>query len=491
MEQLKAAEPDASFKNDEAIVDDDTLSDCSARPNFQKRRLVAPATLKSLHSWTESERKKKKKSKKDDDSWNEGRQEPTKSDKSRPISSSTSSSPNSSDSEDKEKARIPIKRKKVTGTKETNKMRQKRLANEQKTIKTTMPMATTKYKTINQVTKDSTLDSQIAGNLVNEVTLISQKINLPNPKSNKISQDENPKSKKASPAETYHDDQWDIIPNMEREYKEQKRKITKVEINVEEIINHRKGKNFRGELLVLYTTGQREWCYLHGVLQEVPQKVMKYMENVCIDYPMMGYDNLDPDLLNKDTDCPHIFAPEVVDTKNEIDCYDDEKESEIDELKDETTDSLLQGNTSNSPTRDLQSIAESENEIAKESTSTAAATIAIGSPPATEPDDAIPMDDTQNDSEEEFVCSFDHSDFHQLLPESDSRYCFNDRDFDGVHCAVKDCNKLFVHSTKGHTNCFKPSDKRPLYACVNRRDKCPYALCFACHSNLLLNYVRK
>jgi hypothetical protein len=88
-------------------------------------------------------------------------------------------------------------------------------------------------------------------------------------------------------------------------------------------------------------------------------------------------------------------------------------------------------------------------------------------------------------------CQFDHSDFHMFVPESDSRYCFKGRDFDGVHCTVPTCNKLFVHCTKGKTDCFKPTGKRPLYACENCRQKCPYAICFECNNNLLLNYVRK
>lgn len=287
-------------------------------------------------------------------------------------------------------------------------------------------------------------------------------------------------------------------------------------------MNHRKGKDFRGELLVLYTTGQREWCYLHGALQEAPTFVLDYMDTVGIDYPIMGYDILDPDLLDANTDCPFIRIAEEI--------YDpiDKKQESIPVNNTELNDiAIAIGTCIDTPVNNDADM-EKERDFQNDDLTIAAALVDCGNVSVNvtgtlgtdlllcndfttnDPNDkeldinattsnttkakAINMEAKPvNDSEQKQACKcpFNHSDFHNLIPESDSRYCFKGRDFDGVHCAIPTCNKLFVHCTKGKTDCVRPTDKHPLYACENRRDKCPYAICFECNSNLLLNYVRK
>lgn len=91
-------------------------------------------------------------------------------------------------------------------------------------------------------------------------------------------------------------DTWDIIVNKQKEWRIQNKKLFKVEEEASDVINHRKAKGYHGEMLVLYTTGQREWCYLHGVYQEIPDKVKTYMVLHHITLQIMGYEDDDEQL---------------------------------------------------------------------------------------------------------------------------------------------------------------------------------------------------
>jgi hypothetical protein len=246
---------------------------------------------------------------------------------------------------------------------------------------------------------------------------------------------------------------------------------------------------------VMYNTGQREWTYLHGALPEAPQTVLNYMESSGLSYPVMGYDNLDPRLLNPDTDAPFLPLP-ANEAKDGPVCLVTKSEQVQGMLMDDLmiAAELVTGSIDADPCADLFD----EDQLLDDVIPTADGGTELldnmaTSPPRTPTKNLVVETKTNNcEPNVPFKCPYDHSDFRQLIAESDSRYCCNGNDYDGVHCANAVCNRLFVqHCPKGDTKCFRPTDKHPLYACENRRDKCPFAICFHCHTNLLLSNVSK
>jgi hypothetical protein len=516
-DQLDDVQLDVHQSDDDT---DDPSEDPSGKyilPPFKVYTSKKSGTLRSLS--TPAIKKKRKSSQSDDEDWHEDNRI-TKTAKSTRISSCSDSSLKGGDDDDDEQmlpnSRLPKSNEHSSKTKSAT---HRRLVHEKQKL-TTPSASSNEPKT--KKSKDRVTNDRCVGK-VSAKTLVSDVDNISTEKKKKgIPKTKKPSSK--ADKDNYDDpDKWDVVPDTDRECTEQKRKLNKVQLKVESVVNHRKGKNFRGELLVLYTTGQRDWCYLHGALQDAPTIVLQYMASTGIDYPHMGYNDLDPDLLNPDTDSPFIFFPadEVDDNIEEKQAFipidnteqhDTENNTEgadgtnthatlnvADNEKDFQDDALMiasalvdcgmvSQHVSDSFSSDLLSCADI---AAKETNNTGLDIIATTSETTPAKDLASTDNPGDNEPETSCNCSYDHSDYHQLVPESDSRYCFKGRDFDGVHCAIATCNKLFVHSAKGKTDCFKPTDKHPLYACKNRREKCPFAICFQCHNNYLLNYVRK
>jgi hypothetical protein len=57
-----------------------------------------------------------------------------------------------------------------------------------------------------------------------------------------------------------------------------------------EIINARKGNGWKMELLLTYTNGLRDWVFIGGVWDELPNETEEFMEAVGIDFELCGYE---------------------------------------------------------------------------------------------------------------------------------------------------------------------------------------------------------
>jgi hypothetical protein len=140
-EQLRVIRNGTSAQDDDNGNDEEDAADGSdaedsyesIRPTVQpKRKLVAPATLKSLSSWSPAKQSKRKKTKKDDGTWREGPRQSKSPESQSSTSSSSSSSGSSNDGEQKKASVVSGKRNDKISKKETNRGRQKRLALERK-----------------------------------------------------------------------------------------------------------------------------------------------------------------------------------------------------------------------------------------------------------------------------------------------------------------------------------------------------------------------
>lgn len=245
----------------------------------KKKFIIKPSTYKSTITTTLKDTNIKKK-KPVDESWIENEK---KVGIIRNKVMNETSSEEDSVSSDGDKISIRRK-KKFLPTKESNSDRRKRIHIEIKEVNndlvtTKKNILVPKQKKIgDKVTKSSDMNTKIK-KLTNIITKSKDKT-------------ENKIIKKINTI----NDTWDIIVNKQKEWRIQNKKLFKVEEEASDVINHRKAKGYHGEMLVLYTTGQREWCYLHGVYQEIPDKVKTYMVLHHITLQIMGYEDDDEQL---------------------------------------------------------------------------------------------------------------------------------------------------------------------------------------------------
>ena len=83
-----------------------------------------------------------------------------------------------------------------------------------------------------------------------------------------------------------------------------------------------------------------------------------------------------------------------------------------------------------------------------------------------------------------YVCnsSLKHK-WRNLKPYDLSSYCKQGNKFFGIECAG--CGKMFVDK-KPTTTSFKPTIKKPMYACRNEIEDCKHAVCFNCYKKLMV-----
>lgn len=457
-------------------------------------------------------------------------------------SSNESRSDESSISNKEEKVITRRKKNKFVPTKESNSERRKRISKESMEHEKVKASADTslliRNNWVDELAKDTKLitDSVIIGDTINKVkqnkcdmiTKSEEKKGdtVTKSKSKKI----NSSIKKINKID---DSKWDIVVNKKQEWRIQNKKLRKVEEEAVEVLNHRKAKGYHGEMLVLYTTEQREWCYLHGVLQEIPDKVTHYMNEHKLVFASMGYENDDPLFKRKEEE------DETEDTKYNDDeimktlLYSDEendnesKKIETNNIKDINDEPMeMETNTNNiinikdndneetmktdKENNDTINIKDNDNEIMKTntdySTETIISDVKDNNDEPTETtiitevkkiaDDGVflgeessekPKSTTTNENDKIFKCNNNHEKVLNLQEESNSKYCVNGYDFDGIHCANQSCNKKFVDKIKGTTNSFKPTGLKPMYCCANRSQRCPYALCYDCYCKFVSN----
>jgi hypothetical protein len=250
-----------------------------------------------------------------------------------------------------------------------------------------------------------------------------------------------PKVKQSSPKKPksppLNKSKWLIEVNTDRPKTNQRRKLNKVECKSLDIVNHRRQRGFQGEVLVLYTDGQRFWCYLHGAFLEIQDAVKAYMTANNLTLEAMGYAEDDPQLREPNET--------VVDDDDEI----------------------------------------ANNGLAIEDGSTSFQPVSDDSDGGDEP--TVPNDVDVTDREQETaigrsVCSYDHSYVRSFMREHSAKGA----DFSGTRCANETCNILFVDNVFGiNEECFRPTSHRPLFCCPNRAARCPYALCHFCYNKVI------
>jgi hypothetical protein len=69
----------------------------------------------------------------------------------------------------------------------------------------------------------------------------------------------------------------EIPANVTRPFEDSKKKLRKGPSLPSCIVNHRKYKDYWGELLVEFTDGQRSWTYYHGALYDLRAATVDYM----------------------------------------------------------------------------------------------------------------------------------------------------------------------------------------------------------------------
>lgn len=84
-------------------------------------------------------------------------------------------------------------------------------------------------------------------------------------------------------------DEWDIQPCKQVVHKERKATTMKMVIIPEKIINVRKGKGWKLEVMVEYNTGATNWSFLHGAVQEMPELTALFMKDNRLNYSVCGY----------------------------------------------------------------------------------------------------------------------------------------------------------------------------------------------------------
>lgn len=496
-------------------------SDNKTAPVVKRRNLIAPITLKAAMLKKQNSPARKRDKKRLDDDWssedssasNKKRKSMATGKKSKyVITSSTSESEN-------DEVIIRHVKKKFKGTKETNSQMRKRLAiarkrNAASTVENTLVTNTTLVSENDNVTKSHR--NMVIGNdntgLAEETKDLHDRM-----VSDRIAHGKNdvdstnvahlkalnslPKITAKVPKPKASSVIYDIPANKERPHTNQRKKLTKVKCESKEIINHRKAQGFRGEVLVLYTDGQRFWCFLHGAYQDIPNTVTSYLTENNLTFSDMGYmmEN-DPWLNGSATGSDQWNDPTDSCNPEQIDEIR-ETESKGDSCSNNTNPKVSQEHelTRLLPAGEEKGIDIATNEhleIVVDDPSPLICGVNVSGPKElvelTLMEPIMEEEVNQSDSDySDFACSEDHNNVHNFIPTDNSKYCINGCDFDGVHCANIDCNKLFVHTVKGTVNSFKPTSTRPLYSCRNRGERCPYALCFGCYYKFIETYKRK
>jgi hypothetical protein len=94
------------------------------------------------------------------------------------------------------------------------------------------------------------------------------------------------------------DEEWDILPCKDVIHRERKATTMKMIVCPEKIVNVRKGKGWKLEVMVEYNTGETQWTFLHGAVAEMPELTKTFMEDCMIDYIFCGY-NSNPEKYKK------------------------------------------------------------------------------------------------------------------------------------------------------------------------------------------------
>jgi len=310
-------------------------------------------------------------------------------------------------------------------------------------------------------------------------------------------------------------EKWEIKADRTKEfYTVQKKKMIKVDDVIElGIVNHRKGVGYQGELLVVYNSGERGWCFLHGAYQALPEVVSYYMLQHKLTYERMGYIDFEQ---SKQTNTKTLEQDETTetDTKKQADetnttTLEPQKElnsADTNKKANETNTTTLEpqkqlnsddtnkkADETNTTTLEPQKQLNSD-DTKKQADETNTTTL--------EPQKELNSDDTKKQADEanasnasvsesdsyykyQFVCRWNHCDYKKLVSMDNSAYCGNGARFDGVHCADANCQKLFVkiNPKKGDDTCFKPTIATPLYCCENNKERCTYAICHDCYKH--------
>jgi hypothetical protein len=298
---------------------------------------------------------------------------------------------------------------------------------------------------------------------------------------------------------------WIIEANKDRPHTNQRTKlIKKMECESKDVVNHRRHQGFKGELLVVYTDGQRYWCLLHGAYIDIPDQVNGYMSANNLSLADMGYAIDDPDLMGPDEamtddDSKNSTGKNIV-TINTAPCNDGENKNSSNNnivTMNNTPDAAPcnDGENKNSSNNNIVTMNNTPDELINSTDHVEIAervantevnnTLMESTLPNAEVVTSAVSEDT------DLTCCHDHSNVHSFIAEYNSLYCTKGNDFDGVHCANKECDVLFVHTiNRVAVQCLRPTALRPLYSCPNRRVRCPYALCYSCYSKVIDTYKR-
>ena len=102
--------------------------------------------------------------------------------------------------------------------------------------------------------------------------------------------DKSIKSKKNTSQQDSDDEwEWDIKKCNNLIHRERKATTMKMIIFAQKILNARKCKGWRMELLVEYNTGERLWVMIHGALKEMPYVSRQFMTDCTLTHQMCGY----------------------------------------------------------------------------------------------------------------------------------------------------------------------------------------------------------
>jgi hypothetical protein len=487
--------------------------------------LVAPISLRALMAKNKVSTKKKK-PKPNDANWSSDscsspkKKRPAKHQKNQKYYSSSSSAEETSDESDVRPAK-----KKFTGTKKTVKqMRKERAAGQAKTThdinafddddvdqpilltesqifadsgNTSKSLKTSKPSTVANKVTESYSNMVIPESPIRAVVQSTGPVNASTDMTtrdssaasrSKVSRNNASEAKKvckeskqtAKPSTTKT--RWIIVANKGKPTTNQLKKLIKqIPCESMDVVNHRRHEGFKGELLVVYTDGQRHWCLLHGAYIDIPDRVKDYMSANNLSLDDMGYSVDDPDL--KETDAAigdtnttdnltnNITTDELSNTITETETMDDGEQTNVcDEPGDDTAPD---------PTGTTLGIAGKITDMMANEDG------ASNLMESSLPNDKQEIPSTVSE-DTDLACCHDHSKVNNFIAEYNSLYCTNGNDFDGVHCANKECNILFVHKIAGvFEDCLRPTARRLLYSCPNSAVRCPYALCFACYYNAI------
>ena len=106
------------------------------------------------------------------------------------------------------------------------------------------------------------------------------------------------KDKSSKQKNKVDDEEWDIEACYDVPHKERKATTMKMMIFPEKILNIRKGKGWKLELMIKYNTGELLWTFLHGAVAEVPDLTDLFMKDNELNYTVCGY-KMDPKMYPK------------------------------------------------------------------------------------------------------------------------------------------------------------------------------------------------